>query len=165
MSMRLSLPCKRCPRSALAPSSSICPIKMNQALGEHKEVFIIRSEHISPVPADRWGLYLRCAPGGAGLPCGHRGVSQPTHQPRGYRADGDLSSLHLAPVRGQHPPGRSGLALWDPAQVGRSPLGGRARVDVRLRSGVRADDRRRGHPSDGARWRGAASDKRGVDSL
>jgi hypothetical protein len=39
------------------------------------------------------------------------------------------------------------------------------RVQQYLRSGVRADDRRGEHPSDGACWGGAGSDKRGVDSL
>jgi hypothetical protein len=38
-------------------------------------------------------------------------------------------------------------------------------VDQHLRSGVRDDDRRPGHPTYGTRWGGAVSDKRGVDSL
>ncbi len=44
---------------------------------------------------------------------------------------------------------RSGLALWDPAEVDRSHMGRCAHVDV-LESRVRVDDRPREHPADGA---------------
>jgi hypothetical protein len=68
----------------------------------------------------------------------------------------DRGSVYRARLRGQRALGRGGLALWRPAQVGRGPVGVRARFDVHLRSAVRVDARRPGHPPDGAPPVGAA---------
>jgi hypothetical protein len=56
------------------------------------------------------------------------------------------------------------MALWDPAEVGRSHLGCCTRADV-LESRVRVDDRPREHAADGASGGGAGSDKRSVDGV
>jgi hypothetical protein len=83
---------------------------------------------------------------------------------REYRVCANRPTRHRAPACGQRAPGGSGLALWDTAQVGGSPVGRCARADV-LESRVRGDDWSREHPADGAGWGGAGSDKRDVDGL
>src|SRR5215207_9742767 len=95
-----------------------------------------------------WGLYLLRALRGADCPSGHGGGDRrAAHHLGEHPAGGDRSGFHRARVRGQRALGRSGLALWDPAQVGRGPVGVRTRFDVHLRHSVRADDRRPGHPT------------------
>src|SRR5215212_423429 len=117
-----------------------------------------------PVPAAAGNLHLCCAQGGAGIPGGHRAVCQAALHLRRYHVRANWAAVLLARLRGQHPPWGSGLALWDVAEVGRSPLGRRERADV-LESRVWVDDWPGEYPGDGARWRTAAGDKRSVDSL
>jgi len=85
-------------------------------------------------------------------------------QLRRYGASAYRAGLHLAWVRRQHPPGGGHLALWDAAEVGRSPVGRCARADL-LRPSVCIDDRRAEHPAYSAGGSSAGSDKRGVAGL
>jgi hypothetical protein len=93
---------------------------------------VLGSTLFLPMQGDR---DLRGAKRGAGGLGGLRGAAP--HLCR-YRANANRPSGHLALLRGQHPRGRSGLALWDTTEVVGSPLGGRARTDV-LESQLRAD--------------------------
>jgi hypothetical protein len=78
------------------------------------------------------GLHLLCARGGAGLLGGHRGARRAAHLFHRRRVRGDFPANGRAPVSWQRAAGGGGLALWDAAQVGRSPVGRRAGVHVPL---------------------------------
>src|SRR5918997_5282647 len=117
-----------------------------------------------PVPAAPGGHYLLRARGGAGGAGGPGGVRGAAPHLREHRVRANRSGGRRARVRGSHPRGRGGLALRDAAEVGRSPLGRRQRVDV-PEPRVRVDDRPREHPVYGAVGGCGASDKWGVDGL